>query len=88
MGSGGWCLPDGEQYIAFQNGVLGLYPLPGVPPESSPSRPRSSSSRQEPRGHLGPLPHGPSSLYTVTQVPLGDTLTAEPRPAPTSVLPA
>lgn len=88
MGSGGWYLPDREQYIAFQSGVLGLSPLPGVPPESSPSRPRGSSSRQEPGGHLGPLPDGPSSLHTVTQVPPGDTLTAEPRPAPASVLPA
>lgn len=64
MGSGGWRLPDGEQYIAFQSGVLDLSPPPGVPPESSPSRPRSSSSRQEPGGHLGPLPNGPSSLHT------------------------
>ena len=32
-------MPDGEQYIAFQNGVLGLYPLPGVPPESRFPRP-------------------------------------------------
>ena len=88
MGSGGWCLLDREQYIDFQNGVLGLSPLPGVPPESSPSRPRSSSFRQEPGATWAPsqMGHHPSTF--VTQVPLGDTLTAEPRPAPTSVLPA
>lgn len=64
MGSGGWYLPDREQYIAFQSGVLGLSPLPGVPPESSPSRPRGSSSRQEPGGHRGPsqMGHRPSTL--------------------------
>ena len=88
MGSRGWRLPDGEQYIAFQSGVLGLSPPPGVPPESSRSRPGSSSSRQEPGGHLGPLPvgHHPSTL--VTQAPLCDTHTAEPRPVqPQSSLP-